>query len=51
MNGAMAKKAIGGTLTFAGFYFLFRSDGTRDIAVGVALLVVGSVLLVWSARG
>ena len=51
MNWALVKKATGGTLTFAGFYFLFRSDGTPDIAIGDALLVVGAVLLIWSARG
>jgi hypothetical protein len=51
MNRAMAKKAAGGTLTFAGCYFLFRSDGTADIASGVVLLAVGAVLLVWAARG
>ncbi len=51
MNGAMAKKLAGGTLTVAGFFILFRPGGTQEMAIGVALLIAGAVMLLWSARG
>lgn len=51
MNWLMVKKAIGGTLTVAGFFILFRPGGTQEMIAGVALLIAGAVLLLWAARG